>query len=554
MSKHPCGICSKGVKTGGILCTNCNKWIHLNCMNLAYSVVKTLSEDELKTWKCSTCSLNITETVNCSSLAQEIDCALLKENENLRQELYEVKNKSSFFELQLEDDLKQKEEELETKKRVHEEREKELEEKIKSLEIQLKREKEINEAMIAQEEEEKQILKIQNSVSTANAHCNECTIRREETKNMLSSIRSLETVILILRKENKELQQSTENSKSNCITCFPPLTRTKKFNLNTNSKHVPNWQEVRDRNSKLSKTKILTSTPAITVQNRFELFSDCTSDEDEIIDEDEEYTNPVNLFNTKHNRQNKVIDSPGKQENEIVTEEWSKKSKILLCTDSHGRELSFHLNNMTNKFDAVGFVKPGGCAKQILIEDNIEGEHLKADDVLVIMAGSNDVARNEAQSALNKISNIVNKYQKKHIILVDLPIRHDLVRWSCVNLEVKKTNSALKELSEQYSNVTLVEASLAERNLHTRHGQHLNKRGKHWLANKICTVAVKTTLERDRDHSSEDKKRIPEAMTHAAAEVSLEDTSPTTGVTTEQDGISTLQGNDAQLTTPAILA
>ncbi|KAG8327800.1 hypothetical protein J6590_009602 [Homalodisca vitripennis] len=39
------------------------------------------------------------------------------------------------------------------------------------------------------------------------------------------------------------------------------------------------------------------------------------------------------------------------------------------------------------------------------------------------------------------------------------------------------------------ANVTLVEASKATRDLHTRHGMHLNRTGKLWLVSKICEAA-----------------------------------------------------------------
>lgn len=54
---------------------------------------------------------------------------------------------------------------------------------------------------------------------------------------------------------------------------------------------------------------------------------------------------------------------------------------------------------------------------------------------------------------------------------MDLPHRYDLVEWSCVNSEVRKTNALIKDLSNKDSNVTVVEVSKAERKMHTRHGQ-----------------------------------------------------------------------------------
>ncbi|KAG8325926.1 hypothetical protein J6590_054949 [Homalodisca vitripennis] len=61
---------------------------------------------------------------------------------------------------------------------------------------------------------------------------------------------------------------------------------------------------------------------------------------------------------------------------------------------------------------------------------------------------------------------------------------------TCVNREVKKTNQRLLELSERYNNVTLLEASNAQRHLHTHQVLHLNYRRKKWLAEIIVSAVA----------------------------------------------------------------
>ncbi|KAG8252920.1 hypothetical protein J6590_045118, partial [Homalodisca vitripennis] len=148
------------------------------------------------------------------------------------------------------------------------------------------------------------------------------------------------------------------------------------------------------------------------------------------------------------------------------------EKKLLICSDSHGRGLSWYVNKNQSTRHAVGFVRPGGR-----IDD---------DDVLVIICGSNDISKNEADTAIARIEDTIKKMPNNKIILVDLPIRYDLPLWSCVNESQRKTNLSLKELSNLYNNVTLVEISKAARPLHTRHGLHLNFLGKSWLAELTC--------------------------------------------------------------------
>ncbi|KAG8246790.1 hypothetical protein J6590_076573 [Homalodisca vitripennis] len=86
-----------------------------------------------------------------------------------------------------------------------------------------------------------------------------------------------------------------------------------------------------------------------------------------------------------------------------VAKSVNKKKKILLCADSHGKGLTWNINNCQDEYEAVGFVKPGGRTRQVLAYHNIEGEKLTQDDVLVIISGTNDVAVNEAQAAVECI-------------------------------------------------------------------------------------------------------------------------------------------------------
>ncbi|KAG8294669.1 hypothetical protein J6590_097844 [Homalodisca vitripennis] len=163
---------------------------------------------------------------------------------------------------------------------------------------------------------------------------------------------------------------------------------------------------------------------------------------------------------------------------------------MLICADSHGRDLAWHLNKSQKTYDAVGFVRPGGRTKQILVNRNIEEANLSEQDSLVILCGTNDVARNEADEVIDGISATLDNVKQTNIFLVDVPNRYDLANWSCVNHEVKKTNQRLLELSEKYNNVTLLEASKAERHLHTHQGLHFNYRGKKWLAEMIVSAVA----------------------------------------------------------------
>ncbi|KAG8298521.1 hypothetical protein J6590_013698 [Homalodisca vitripennis] len=145
--------------------------------------------------------------------------------------------------------------------------------------------------------------------------------------------------------------------------------------------------------------------------------------------------------------------------------------------------------------DAIGFVRPGGRSKQVLNMENIESEIQGPKDILVMICGTNDVARNESQEALNCISDTLQQCKEKNVVLVDLPNRYDLANWSCVNEETRRTNSALKDLMSTHKNLKIVEGSRAEREMHTHQGMHFNTKGKQWLAEQIITAIQEFNLE-----------------------------------------------------------
>lgn len=65
----------------------------------------------------------------------------------------------------------------------------------------------------------------------------------------------------------------------------------------------------------------------------------------------------------------------------------------------------YSLNNRLNSHEATAW--PGACAEDILTKQNIEGEKLKVEDILMIVAASNSIAKNEAKDARDKISEVM---------------------------------------------------------------------------------------------------------------------------------------------------
>lgn len=236
-----CKICGLYVRHGGIFCMGlCQSWLHLKCINLSYSTVKVLSKEQLDVWKCEVCSQNTesdllnleAETENGTSelevsLADEIKNAILLENEVLKQELHNLKNSKATHVLELEDKIKQQDEEIRSLTKYLNEKETETEAKLKSIENTLSVTRKQTAELIFQAEHDKKHYDLELD-KLRSFKCTSCKIYKDETSKMLDSIKSLEVASEILQKENELLTnqiKKKDNLTSFCFNCFPPLSR-----------------------------------------------------------------------------------------------------------------------------------------------------------------------------------------------------------------------------------------------------------------------------------------------------------------------------------------
>jgi hypothetical protein len=121
-------------------------------------------------------------------------------------------------------------------------------------------------------------------------------------------------------------------------------------------------------------------------------------------------------------------------------------------------------------------------------------------DVVVLWGGSNDVAQNNCMVGMNHILDLVINSSHTNVILMNVPHRHDLMKESCVNKEVEAFNRKLRNRMESFKKVKLIEVD-SERELYTRHGQHLNSRGKETIASKIA-LTIESVVKRKVDSIS----------------------------------------------------
>jgi len=112
--------------------------------------------------------------------------------------------------------------------------------------------------------------------------------------------------------------------------------------------------------------------------------------------------------------------------------------------------------------------------------------------MVVIWGGARDIGKNESNQALKEIKNSVQTHSKSNVIVISAPHRYDLSQTSCVNQEVKVFNRKLFKYLRACNNTLIVEVD-SHRDYYTRHGLHLNRKGKELIAKKIA-LAIQDKL------------------------------------------------------------
>jgi hypothetical protein len=162
-----------------------------------------------------------------------------------------------------------------------------------------------------------------------------------------------------------------------------------------------------------------------------------------------------------------------------------KNHNLLLIGDSHTRGLAERIGcSLGNSFSVIGITKPNADIKGITSPGHFTSVNLTKHDTIVFCGGTRDISRNETKNGLRSLKEFAQKTSNINIILLEAPLRYDLPLSSCVNTEVKLFNKRMRSLMTPFSYVKVV-STPTEREHHTRHGLHLSKKGKHWIADNL---------------------------------------------------------------------
>jgi len=87
---------------------------------------------------------------------------------------------------------------------------------------------------------------------------------------------------------------------------------------------------------------------------------------------------------------------------------------------------------------------------------------------------------------LKKIRNFVERHNQANVVVVNVLNRFDLETHSCVNYAVNAFNRKFDKHMKSFQNAATIEVT-SDRDSFTKHGLHLNRKGKEWAAKTIVS-------------------------------------------------------------------
>jgi len=162
-----------------------------------------------------------------------------------------------------------------------------------------------------------------------------------------------------------------------------------------------------------------------------------------------------------------------------------RRHSLLVIGDTHIRGLSEKISNcLDDSFILLGITKPNADIETITSPIHLKMGKLTKEDLIIFLGGTNDISRNEAKKGLRSLKDFTQRTINTNLILLEAPHKYDLSPQSCVNTEVKLYNKRLQSFVS-VSNHVRVLSTPTERRHHTRHGLHLNKKGRDWVVKNV---------------------------------------------------------------------
>lgn len=167
----------------------------------------------------------------------------------------------------------------------------------------------------------------------------------------------------------------------------------------------------------------------------------------------------------------------------------NKTARLALLSDSHGRNLHSLLDSkLEHSFSVFASVKPNGTFKNVIEGSVGIKESFTNEDAVIVLAGTNNVP-DRCGDLKQSLEEVLSSFKDTRVIVGSIPYRHDM---SSFNSSIFKINRDFLEVIGPCNHAQFVSFDHLHRSLFTRHGLHLNIKGKRKVA-EMLAEAVKTS-------------------------------------------------------------
>jgi len=177
------------------------------------------------------------------------------------------------------------------------------------------------------------------------------------------------------------------------------------------------------------------------------------------------------------------------------------RPKVIVLGDSRARGIASELMHQSNHhLSTIGYVKPNAKFIDLINTVNSELCKLTKSDTIILFGGSNDIGKSVHGNNLTSIRNFLEGTQNTNVIILEVLVRYDTGARSNINEQIDSFNKKLHKVIKSFMHVKLIKVT-TNREDFTKHGLHLNSRGKEKMSKKLL-----------KHLSTPQKKKVAEAI------------------------------------------
>jgi len=173
------------------------------------------------------------------------------------------------------------------------------------------------------------------------------------------------------------------------------------------------------------------------------------------------------------------------------------RPRIIALGDSHARGIAGELRHHSNQqFNIIGYVKPNAKLRDLITTAKIELSKLTKKDTIILMGGSNDTETKEQGNNITLIRNFLEGTHNTNVKVLEVPVRYDVGIQSTINRQIESYNKKLHKIIKGYMHVQLIKVT-TNREEFTKHGLHLNWKGKEKMTNELLKYLTITQKKQE---------------------------------------------------------